>query len=81
MELRDRPLEKLWGGRGIFEAQEFSSLSNSLYEFFLGHSMYIFRVNWRARIFFHLIFPSANFFFVLRTPPPPPPPRFLMVRP
>ena len=59
------------GGRGIFEAQEFSSLSNSLYEFFLGHSMYIFRVNWRARIFFHLIFPSANFFFVLRTPPPP----------
>ena len=73
MELRDRPLEKLWGGgRGIFEAQEFSSLSNSLYEFFLGHSMYIFRVNWRARIFFSFNFPFREFFFVLRTPPPTP---------
>ena len=30
------------GGRGIFEPQEFFSLSNSLYEFFLGHSMSIF---------------------------------------
>ena len=30
-ELRDGPLEKLWGGggRGIFEPQEFFSLSNS----------------------------------------------------
>ena len=40
--LRDGPLEKLWWGRGIFEAQEFFSLSNSLYEFFWGHSMNIF---------------------------------------
>ena len=35
--LRDGPLEKLWVGRrrrGIFEPQEFFSLSNSLYEFF-----------------------------------------------
>ena len=31
---RDGPLEKLWGGRGIFEPQEFFSLSNSLYKFF-----------------------------------------------
>ena len=23
LSLRDRPLEKLWGGRGIFEPQEF----------------------------------------------------------
>ena len=71
MELRDRPLEKLWGGGGgeFSRRRNFFSLSNSLYEFFLGHSMYIFRVNWRARIFFHLIFPSANFFFVLRPPP------------
>ena len=30
------------GGGGIFEVQEFFSLSNSLYEFFLGHSMNIF---------------------------------------
>ena len=37
------PLEKLWGGgggeRGIFEPQGFFSLSNSLYEFFVGRSM------------------------------------------
>ena len=32
--LRDGPLEKLWGGGGIFEPQEIFSLSNSLYEFF-----------------------------------------------
>ena len=36
------------------------------------------RINWRARIFFHFIFPCANIFFVLR---PPPPISFLMVRP
>ena len=42
--IRDGPLEKLWGGKGIgiFEPQEFFSLSNSLYESFLGHSMNIF---------------------------------------
>ena len=36
------PLEKLWGvggEGGIFEPQEFFSLSNSLYEFFVGRSM------------------------------------------
>ena len=36
------PLEKLCGGGGeggIFEPQEFFSLSNSLYEFFVGRSM------------------------------------------
>ena len=31
------------GAAGIF-----FSLSNSLYEFVLGHSMNIFRINWRA---------------------------------
>ena len=40
--LRDGPLEKLSGEWGIFEPQEFFSLSNSLYEFFLGRSMNIF---------------------------------------
>ena len=41
--LRDRPLEKLWGGGGEFSSRRnFFSLSNSLYEFFLGHSMNIF---------------------------------------
>ena len=30
------------GGKGILEPQEFFSLSNSLYEFFLGNNMNIF---------------------------------------
>ena len=34
------------------------------------------RVNWRALIFFHSIFPCANIFFVLRPPAPPPPDKF-----
>ena len=41
--LRDGPLEKLWGGGGEFSTRRnFFSLSNSLYEFILGHSMNIF---------------------------------------
>ena len=43
--VRHGPLKKLWGGgggRGIFEPREFFLLSNSLYEFFLAHSMNIF---------------------------------------
>ena len=32
-------IRKVMGGREIFKPQEFFSLSNSLYEFFLGHSM------------------------------------------
>ena len=37
------------GGGGIFEPQEFFSLSNSLYDFFfLGQSMNIFRDNWHT---------------------------------
>ena len=40
-KVRDGPLEKLWGGRGIFELQEFFSLSNSLHKFYLGHCMNI----------------------------------------
>ena len=35
-------IRKVMGGWGIFELQEFCSLSNSLYEFFLGRSMNIF---------------------------------------
>ena len=35
LSLRDRPLEKLWGGGGEFSSRRnFFSLSNSLYEFF-----------------------------------------------
>ena len=41
--LRDGPLEKLWGGGGEFlSRRNYFSLSNSLYEFFLGPSMNIF---------------------------------------
>ena len=40
--IRNGPLEKLWGEWGIFEPQEFFSLSNSMYEFFKGRSMNIF---------------------------------------
>ena len=73
--LTDRPLEKLWGRGGgeIFDPQEFFSLSNSLYEFFLGRSI---NMAWGylacMNFFFHLIFPCTNFFFVLATPSPPP---------
>ena len=61
--LRNGPLEMLWGGRGIFEPQEFFFVIKFHVWIFLGRSMNIFRVNWRAWIFFHLIFPWANIFF------------------
>ena len=35
-------IRKVMGDWGMFELQEFFSLSNSLYEFFLGRSMNIF---------------------------------------
>ena len=38
--LRDGPFAKLWGGGGEFSSsRNLFSLSNSLYEFFLGRSM------------------------------------------
>ena len=41
--IRDGPLKKLWGGGGGFSSRRnFFSLSNSLHEFFLAHSMNIF---------------------------------------
>ena len=70
-----RAIRKVFFGGGGGGDEEFSchrnffSLSNSLYEFFLGHSMNFFSFN----------FPSREYFFVLR--PPPPPISFLMVRP
>ena len=70
------------GGVGNFRAAGiFFSSPNSLYECFLGHSMNIFRVNWRPWIFFRLIFPCANIFFLYFAPAPPPPISLLMVRP
>ena len=76
-------VRKVMGGGGIggefSSGRNFFSLSNSLYEFFLGH-----RTNWRARIF-SFNFPLREFFlyFARPTPPPPAPPpiSFLMVRP
>ena len=45
-DVRDGPLEKLLGGGGGFgefsSRRDYFSLSNSLYEFFLGHSINIF---------------------------------------
>ena len=40
--VRDGPLEKFWGGGGFSSRRNFFSLSNSLYEFFLGYSINIF---------------------------------------
>ena len=52
-----------WRGRGIFEPQEFFSLSNSLNEFFLGHSMNIFLGLIGVQEFFSFNFPLHEFFF------------------
>ena len=69
-------------GRGIFEPQEFFSLSNSLYEFFFRplHEYFLGLIG--VQEFFLIKFSLARiFFFVLRPPPPPPHISFLMVRP
>ena len=41
-QLRDGPLEKLWGGGGIFEPQEFFFVIKFLVGIFLGLRMNIF---------------------------------------
>ena len=69
--LRDGLLEKLWGG-GIFERQEFCSLSNSLYEFFLGHSMNIFEGKISVQEFCSFNFPFHEYFFCTSPAPPHP---------
>ena len=47
---KGRTIRKVMGGGGgeFLSRKNFFSLSNSLYELFLGRSMNIFRVNWRA---------------------------------
>ena len=67
MDVKGRTIRKVMGGRGIFEPEEFFSLSNSLYEFFLGHSTNIFWDYLACKNFFQL-----NFFFLFLLPPPPP---------
>ena len=66
MDVKGRTIRKVMGGRGIFEPEEFFSLSNSLYEFFLGHSTNIFWDYLACKNFFHLIF-----FLNFLDPPPP----------
>ena len=66
MDVKGRTIRKVMGGRGIFEPEEFFSLSNSLYEFFLGHSTNIFWDYLACKNFFHLIF----FLYFLYPPPP-----------
>ena len=62
MDVKGRTIRKVMGGRGIFEPEEFFSLSNSLYEFFLGHSTNIFWDYLACKNFFHLIF-FLNFLY------------------
>ena len=50
------------GGRGIFEPQEFFSLSNSLYDFFVGQGMNVFLGLIGVHEFiFHLIFTGSRY--------------------
>ena len=75
--LKRRTIRKVMGGRGggaNFERQEFCSLSNSLYEFFLGHSMNIFEGKMSAQEFCSFNFPFREYFFC--TSPAPPPHKF-----
>ena len=67
MDVKGRTIRKFMGGRGIFEPEEFFSLSNSLYECFLGHSTNIFWDYLVCKNFFHLIL-----FFEFFVPPSPP---------
>ena len=51
------------GELGIFEPLAFFSLSNSLYEFFLGHSMNTFLGLIDVHEFFPFNFPLREYFF------------------
>ena len=64
LSFRDGPREKLWGGGEEFESRgKFFSLSNSLYEVFLGHSMNIFLGLIGVQEFFSFNFPLREYFF------------------
>ena len=70
---RDGPLEKLSGGGGGGEfssRRNFFSLSNSLYEFILGHSMNIFQDKLACKNFFSFNFPLREDFFCTSSAPP-----------
>ena len=68
--IKGRTIRKVMGGEGNFRAAGIFFRYQILgMNFFQALAWIFLRVNWRARIFFHLIFPCANFFFVLRPPP------------
>ena len=69
------------GEGGEFSSRRnFFSLSNSLYEFFLGHSMNIFLGLIGVHEFFSFNFPLREYFFCTSNAAPPPI-SLLMVRP
>ena len=57
MKVGFHTIRKVMGGREIFKPQEFFSLSNSLYEFFLGHSMKF----WGGIFSFNFPYSANNF--------------------
>ena len=73
---KGRTIRKVMGGgEGNFRAAGiFFSLSNSLHEFFLGHSMNIFSGLIGVHEFFSFNFPLREYFFLYFAPPPPHPP-------
>ena len=74
--IRDGPLEKLWGGREFSSLRNFFRYQIPCMNFFKAIAWIFFRINWRAWIFFHLIFPCANIFFMYFVRPSPPPHKF-----
>ena len=72
LRTQGRTIRKVMTGWGIFKLQEYFSLSNSLYEFFLGHGMNIFQGQLACMNFFSFNFPLSEFFFLYLACPPPP---------
>ena len=70
--LRDGPLEKLWGGRGIFEPQEFFFLIKFLVWIFFRpqHEYFLWLIGLQE--FFSFNLPLREFFFGTSPAPPPP---------
>ena len=68
---KDGPLEELWGGGEFLSRKDFFRYQIPCMNFCWPQHEYFFRINWRAWIFFHLIFPYANIVFLYFAPPPP----------
>ena len=65
LKLRDGPLEKLWGGGGIFEQQDFFLSSNSWYEFFFRPKHGYFSGLIGVHKFFSFNFPVREYIFLV----------------